>query len=99
MRSPPISGSPRTARALKDAGAPGTLDQLRAAVFVALLAGRDPETLLPPSPGQHDQADGGSGPDRNPAGPAGAAGSGGPRPGGLAALTGTGHLAMPPAAW
>src|SRR5258708_5996844 len=35
------------ARALKDAGAPGTLDQLRAAVFVALLAGRDPQTLLP----------------------------------------------------
>jgi len=35
------------ARTLKDAGAPGTLDQLRAAVFTALLAGRDPETLLP----------------------------------------------------
>src|SRR6266851_10195463 len=69
------------ARALKDAGAPGTLDQLRAAVFVALLAGRDPETLLPPSPGQHDQADGRSEPDRNPAGP-GAPGDG---PGGSGA--------------
>ncbi len=35
------------ARALQAAGAPGGLDQLRAAVFTALLAGRDPETLLP----------------------------------------------------
>jgi hypothetical protein len=85
------------ARALKDAGAPGTLDQLRAAVFVALLAGRDPDTLLPtPDPGQ---ADGRSGPDRNPAGPAGAAGSGRPGPGGLGSLTGTVHLVMPAAAW
>src|SRR5258707_2165514 len=102
------------ARALKDAGAPGTLDQLRAAVFVALLAGRDPETLLPPSPGQRDQADGRSGPDRNPAGaglpgdgpggsgptaPAGSAGSGGPRPGGLGSLACTVHLVIPAAAW
>src|SRR5215472_14800428 len=37
------------AQALKDAGAAGTLDQLRAAVFAALLAGRDPGTLLPPA--------------------------------------------------
>jgi hypothetical protein len=36
------------ARGLKDAGAKGNLDQLRAAVFVALLTGRDPETLLAP---------------------------------------------------
>jgi len=35
------------ARALQDAGAAGTLDQLRAAVFAALLAGRDLETLRP----------------------------------------------------
>src|SRR5260221_13443819 len=66
------------ARALKDAGAPGTLDQLRAAVFVALLAGRDPRTLPPPTPGQHDPAAGSSGPDRNPA----RAGAPGARPGG-----------------
>lgn len=37
------------ARALKDAGAPGGLDQLRAAVYTALLTGRDPQTLLPPA--------------------------------------------------
>jgi hypothetical protein len=35
------------ARALHAAGTPGSLDQLRAAVFTALLAGRDPDTLLP----------------------------------------------------
>jgi hypothetical protein len=38
------------ARALKEAGAAGTMDQLRAAVFVALLTGRDPEPV-------HDEAD------------------------------------------
>jgi hypothetical protein len=35
------------AKALKEAGAPGTMDQLRAAVYIALLTGRDPETLHP----------------------------------------------------
>ena len=35
------------AQALRDAGTEGTLDQLRAAVFIALLAGRDPDELLP----------------------------------------------------
>jgi hypothetical protein len=37
------------ARALQAAGADGTLDRLRADVFTALLAGRDPDTLLPQS--------------------------------------------------
>jgi len=36
------------ARALKDAGAGGNLDQLQAAVFIALLTGQDPHTLLAP---------------------------------------------------
>ena len=36
------------ARALQDAGAPGDLDQLRAAVFAALLAGRPAADLLLP---------------------------------------------------
>ena len=40
------------ARTLKAAGAPGTMDQLRAAVFTALLIGRDPAQLAPvPGPG------------------------------------------------
>ncbi|HEX6934828.1 MAG TPA: HNH endonuclease signature motif containing protein [Streptosporangiaceae bacterium] len=39
------------AEALKDNGAAGTLDQLRAAVFTALLAGHHPDTLLPAPPG------------------------------------------------
>src|SRR5262249_12558415 len=34
-------------RRLDDGGAPGTIDQLRAAVFVALLAGRDPASVIP----------------------------------------------------
>jgi len=33
------------AQALKEAGATGTMDQLRAAVFVALITGRDPEPV------------------------------------------------------
>ncbi len=35
------------AQALRDAGAPGDLGQLRAAVLTALLTGRDPAALLP----------------------------------------------------
>ncbi|MHB1876210.1 MAG: HNH endonuclease signature motif containing protein [Streptosporangiaceae bacterium] len=35
------------ARFLKSAGTPGSMDQIRAAVFIALLNGRDPATLLP----------------------------------------------------
>src|SRR5580658_5271997 len=35
------------AKALKQAGAPGGLDELRAAVFTALLTGRDLQSLLP----------------------------------------------------
>jgi hypothetical protein len=38
------------ARALKDAGAQANMDQLRAAVFVALMTGRDPQALLPAKP-------------------------------------------------
>jgi len=86
------------ARALKAAGAAGTADQLRAAVFAALLAGRDPQALLPPPAGAGDQAGGGQHgqpagsrpgdePGRDPAGP------------GLAALTGSVQLIMPAAAW
>jgi hypothetical protein len=40
------------AKALQAAGAPGTLDQLRTAVYTALLTGRDPETLLTVAPGR-----------------------------------------------
>jgi len=39
------------ARALKAGGHPGTLDQVRAAVFTALLLGRDPEGLPDAEPG------------------------------------------------
>ena len=54
------------ARALHAAGAAGSLDQLRAAVFTALLAGRDPDTLLPaPGPAQPGTAHARPGPGRD----------------------------------
>jgi hypothetical protein len=48
------------ADALKAAGAPGTLGELRAAVFTALLTGRDPAAL---APGTASPRDTGQGPD------------------------------------
>jgi Domain of unknown function (DUF222) len=39
------------ASALKAAGMPGTLDQIRAEVFVTLLSGQSPQHLLPAGPG------------------------------------------------
>ena len=67
------------AKALRSAGAAGSLDQVRAAVFCALLAGRDPDTLVPAfEPGDQDApgpaASGGTGPVPGP-GDAGAAGA------------------------
>ncbi len=50
------------AQALKKGGAAGGIDELRAAVFTALLTGRDPLTLLKPGPAGTD----------GPAGPSGA---------------------------
>ena len=94
------------AQALKDNGAAGTLDQLRAAVFTALLAGQHPDTLLPaPDPaagsgtgpaGRHADF-GGPGPRSRAAGRS-AADSGSPGTG-LAALTGTVHLTVPASTW
>ena len=72
------------ARTLQAAGAKGNLDQLRAAVFVALLTGRDPESLLPAATER--------------TGPAGGTDSSGSRLG-LAAVTGSIHLTMPVSAW
>ncbi len=94
------------ARALQDAGAAGSLDQLRAAVFSALLAGRDPESLIPaPDPDAAGQGAAPCGPGGPgwPAGNSPAAGpgsaSGGVPVGGLAALTGSVHLTLPAATW
>ncbi len=96
------------AQALKDNGAVGTLDQLRAAVFTALLAGHHPDTLLPapdPAAGSGTGPAGtstpdfgrpGPGPGPGPVGPATGSGSPGT---GLAALTGTVHLTLPASTW
>jgi ribosomal protein L12E/L44/L45/RPP1/RPP2 len=96
------------ARALQHAGAAGSLDQLRAAVFVALLAGRDLESLVPaaapaadPAPagaGDEPGADGTPDPGSSRAGFA-ARPTGPTGPTGLAALTGSVHLTMPVSAW
>ena len=71
------------ARALQAAGASGSLDQLRAAVFTALLAGRDPGTLAP-EPGPDAAA--ASAPDPDAAGAPDRGAAPGP-----AALDGGGH--------
>jgi hypothetical protein len=73
------------------------VDQLRAAVFAALLAGRDPEALLPSATGAEDQADGSQHGQRDAARP----GDPGQHPGGpgLAGLTGSVQLVMPAVAW
>ena len=86
------------ARALHAAGAAGSADQLRAAVFTALLAGRDPDTLLPaPGPGQPGTAQPGPG----PAGTGTAGGPAGPAAGGgsLAGLAGSVHITLPASTW
>ena len=89
------------ARALKQAGATGTMDQLRAAVFTALLTGRDPDSLLPGRdpdsmlPGRDPESPL-PGPDSPRPGPDS------PRPapaGELGRLTGSVNLTMPLSAW
>ncbi|MGI9005644.1 MAG: hypothetical protein ACR2FU_05515, partial [Streptosporangiaceae bacterium] len=97
------------ARALQSAGAAGSLDQVRAAVFCALLAGRDPEALFPapgPAPGPAPCPAPGSAP--GPGGQPGPGFAGIPGSGrtagaaarsGLAALAGSVHLTLPAATW
>ncbi len=87
------------ARALADAGAAGTLDQLRAAVFVALLAGRDLDTLLPKAPA--GSADDTARPihPSTPDTPSAPGQTAPGRAGGLAAMNGTVHLILPANTW
>ena len=87
------------ARWLKQHGAPGTIDQLRAQAFLARLTGQPLDTLLPqPAAGPV----GHSGPDPAAPGspshwPAGPAGPGGPDS--VGGLTGTVNLVMPATSW
>ncbi len=86
------------AQALRDAGVPGDMDHLRAAVFTALLSGRDLASLFPadshrasgggPDAGDVGTSDGDSG--------AGHAAEAAER---VAAMTGSVHLTMPASAW
>ncbi|HET9899110.1 MAG TPA: DUF222 domain-containing protein [Streptosporangiaceae bacterium] len=77
------------ARELKSAGAAGTIDQLRAAVFTALLTGRDPATLLP-GPAPDTGSDTGSGSGASARARAG---------GWPASITGAVNLTMPLRTW
>lgn len=81
------------ARRLKDAGVPGTMDQLRARAFLALLAGQHPDTLLP-------AADRAAAPGSTGSETGGAAGAGLASPaGGVAAPAGVVNLTMPLSTW
>jgi hypothetical protein len=73
------------ARKLIEAGVPGTVDQLRAMAYIALLTGRDLDALIP-------EADAASGEDPS-------ASRWRPAPGELASLSGSVNLTMPMSAW
>ncbi len=74
---------------LQSRGAVGTISQLRAAAYTALLAGRELATLLPPATPSPDSGSAATG----SAATGSAASAGWPR------LTGTIHLTMPLSAW
>jgi hypothetical protein len=99
------------AAALRAAGVAGTMDQLRARVFVALLAGQPVSSLVPPGaapaggpggPAGAGSAGSGpaapSGPGAAGAGTSGAAGAAGGPPGGVA-VAGMVNLTMPLSTW
>jgi hypothetical protein len=100
------------ARALQSAGAAGPLDQLRAAVFCALLLGREPETLMPaPATGKQPSsepdghaapaADGSGAAGLGPAGTDAARTRAGTRAAatGMGAIAGSVHLTLPASVW
>ena len=72
------------AKWLQKRGATGTISQLRASVYTALLNGRPIETLLPAAASSDDSAPGNPVPGGDPASPA---------------VSGTIHLTMPMSAW
>jgi len=90
------------ASALRAAGLAGTMDQLRAQVFVALLAGQPVTSLLPPRGMCSAVGDAGPGSARGGSGSAGSSGSSstaGIGPGGGLAAGGMINLTMPLGTW
>jgi hypothetical protein len=79
------------ARWLHNHGAPGTIDQLRARVFLARLAGQPLDTLLPVAPTGAPGAD--NGPE------SATPGRPGPWPAGLGTLGGSVNLVLPATTW
>jgi hypothetical protein len=88
------AGIDAAARALKAAGSPATLSQLRAAVFLARLAGQDVTVMLDAILGTQDSAPPNASARANPAGAAGS-GSGHPTSSGHPASSGRGTSADP----
>jgi hypothetical protein len=78
------------ARKLKEAGVPGSLEELRAVVFRALLTGRDLDSLAPGADAANPNAGDGGAPSPKRWRPA---------PGELARLSGSVNLTMPLASW
>jgi ribosomal protein L12E/L44/L45/RPP1/RPP2 len=91
------------AKRLKAAGVAGTMDQLRASVFLAVLSGRPIDSLFPPSADSVFAASPGTSACKAPtAGAAGGSGRGGgsaPATGSFPGLSGSVHLIMPASAW
>ena len=86
------------AKWLQERGAVGTISQLRAAVYTALLSGRPVESLLP----EAADSDAAPGSDAAPASDAALAGEDAPAPWhspAWPAVSGTIHLTMPLSAW
>jgi hypothetical protein len=90
------------ARRFKAARVAGTMDQLRASVFLAVLSGRPVDSLLPPSAGPGAAPSPGTSAGNPPAGAAGGPGRGGVSAaagGSFPGLGGSVHLIMPASAW
>jgi hypothetical protein len=90
------------AKWLHDHGAAGSIDELRAAAYVALLIGQPLDSLLPPAHGASSTGDAGSADDAGSPNGASAAAAGSEAAGafrGDSRLTGSITLTMPMSAW
>jgi hypothetical protein len=88
------------AKQLKAAGADGTLDTLRAQIYLALLAGVPVSSLLPVDPGQDCPGTGPADASSRPSGPDGPPGGpDGDRPASALRVTGRVNLTVPLVTW
>jgi hypothetical protein len=88
------------AKQLKAAGADGTLDNLRAQIYLTLLAGAPVSSLLPADPGKDCPGAGPADASRPPSGPDGLpSGPDGDRPASAPRVTGRVNLTLPLTTW